>query len=59
MYSNGTLVVRLVGGPADGLVFRVREPELPKFIGVGYPVLRYEPEPRTGEVRIFRYVVVH
>jgi hypothetical protein len=59
MDSNGMVVVRLVGGPADGLVFRVPEPGLPKFIGVGYPVLRYEPEPGTSEVRIFRYVVVH
>jgi hypothetical protein len=40
----GTVVIRLVGGPADGLVFVVPQANIPKFFGVGYPVSRYEPE---------------
>jgi hypothetical protein len=47
-----TAVIRLVGGPADGFVFSA---PLPKFVGIGYPVARYEPQPGSGEVRIFRY----
>jgi hypothetical protein len=33
----GTVVVRLVGGPAEGLVFVVPQSNLPKFVGVGFP----------------------
>jgi hypothetical protein len=35
-----TVVVRLVGGPADGLVFVVPQRNLSKFFGVSYPILR-------------------
>jgi hypothetical protein len=56
---NATVVVRLVGGPADGLVFVVPQRNLPKIFGIGYPVTRYEAERGTGEVHIFRYVAVH
>jgi hypothetical protein len=52
---SGTVVIRLVGGPADGLVFVVPQANIPKFFGVGYPVSRYEPEAGDGDVRIFRY----
>ena len=49
----------LVGGPADGFVFRVPVNAVPEFFGVGYPVSRYEPEAGDGGVRIYRYVVLH
>jgi hypothetical protein len=45
-------VVGLVGGPANGLVFVVPHMNLPKFVGVGFPVFRYQPEAGNGEVRI-------
>jgi hypothetical protein len=51
-------VVYLVGGPADGQMFVVPQNRLPPFLGVGYPVSRYEPEVGNGDVRIFRYVSV-
>jgi hypothetical protein len=38
----GTVAVRLVGGPADGFVFAVPQTNLPQFVGVGYPVSRYD-----------------
>lgn len=50
------VVIRLVGGPADGQVFVV--PQLPKFFGVGCPVSRYEREAVDGDVRIFRHATV-
>jgi hypothetical protein len=53
------IAVRLVGGPADGLILSVPEANLPLFFGVGFPVSRYEPEPGEGDVRIFRYVSVN
>jgi hypothetical protein len=53
------VVIRLVGGPANGLVFAVRANAIPRFLGVGYPVSRYEPEPGNGDVRIYRYVAVN
>jgi hypothetical protein len=34
----------------------VPQTNLPQFVGVGYPVLRYEPQPGNGDVRIYRYV---
>jgi hypothetical protein len=55
----GTVVVRLVGGPANGLVFVVPQRNLPKFVGIGYPVSRYQPQAGNGDVRIFRYVSVN
>jgi hypothetical protein len=54
----GTVVIRLVGGPADGQVFVVPQTNLPKFVGVGYPVARYEPQAGNDDVRIFRCVSV-
>jgi hypothetical protein len=54
-----TLAIRLVGGPADGLVFVVPQANIPKFFGVGYPVAKYEPQAGNGDVRIFRYVGVN
>jgi hypothetical protein len=54
-----TVVVRLVGGPADELVFVVPQDNLPKFVGVGYPVSKYVPQPSNGEVRLFHYVALH
>jgi hypothetical protein len=54
----GTVVIRLVGGPADGFVFSAPAINLPRFVGLGYPVSRYEPEAEDGDIRIFRYVSV-
>lgn len=54
-----TVVVRLVGGPADGLGFVVPQRNLPKFFGVGHPVSNYFPEPGNAAVRLFRYVENH
>ena len=53
---TSTVVVRLVGGPADGLVFAVPHRNLPKFFGVGYPVSNYFPQLGNAAVRLFRYV---
>jgi hypothetical protein len=55
----GTVVIRLVGGPADGFVFSVPQSNLPKFVGVGDPVSRYEPEAGNGDVPIYRYITVN
>lgn len=54
-----TVVVRFIGGPADGLVFEVLEGSLPEFIGMGYPVSPYVSQPPIGSVRVFRYVAVN
>ena len=54
-----TLAVRLVGGPADGLVLSVPEANLPPFFAVGFPVSRYETGSGKADVRIFRYVSVN
>jgi hypothetical protein len=54
-----TVVVRLLGGPADGLVFVVPQRNVPKFFGVGYPVSNYFPQPGNAAVRLFRYVENH
>lgn len=56
---NPTVVVRFIGGPADGLVFEVLEGSLPEFIGMGYPVSPYVSQPPIGSLRIFRYVAVN
>ena len=56
---NPTVVVRFIGGPADGLVFEVLEGSLPEFIGMGYPVSPYVSQPPIGSVRVFRYVAVN
>jgi hypothetical protein len=56
---TSTVVVRLVGGPADGLVFAVPQRNVPKFFGVGYPVSNYFPQPGNAAVRPFRYVENH
>jgi hypothetical protein len=53
------VAIRLVGGPADGFVLRVPVNAIPEFFGVGYPVSRYQWEAGDGEVRIYRYVVLH
>jgi hypothetical protein len=53
------VAIRLVGGPASGLVFTVAVNAVPRFFGVGYPVSRYEPEPGDGALRIFRHVGVN
>ena len=57
--SYGTVVVRLIGGPADGFVFVVPPSNVPKFAGVGYPICCYEPDAGNGDVRIFRYVSIN
>lgn len=57
--SNSTVVVRFIGGPADGLVFEVLEGSLPEFIGMGYPLSPYVSQPPIGPVRVFRYVAVN
>jgi hypothetical protein len=57
--QHAVVAIRLVGGPADGFVLGVPVNAVPEFFGVGYPVSRYEPEPGDGEVRIYRYVVLH
>jgi hypothetical protein len=54
----GTAVIRLVGGPANGLVFVVPQARIPRFFGIGYSVSRYEAQAGNGDVRIFRYVSV-
>ena len=56
---NATLVVRFIGGPADGLVFEVLEGRLPEFIAVGYPVSPYVSEAVVAGVRLFRYVAIN
>ena len=56
---TSTVVVRLVGGPADGLSFAVPQRNLPKFFGVGYPVSNYCPQLSNAAVRLFRYVENH
>ena len=56
---TSTVVVRLVGGPADRLVFAVPQRNVPKFFGVGYPVSNYFPQPGNAAVRLFRYVENH
>ena len=48
------VVIRLVGGPADGFVLRVPVNAVPKFF-----VSRYEPEPGNGDVRVYRHMVFH
>jgi hypothetical protein len=48
-----------VGGPADGFVFVVPPSNVPRFVGVGYPISPYEPEAGNGDVRIYRYVSVN
>ena len=53
------IVVRFVGGPADGLVFEVLEGKLPEFFGIGYPVSPYVSQGAIGDIRIFRYVSVN
>ena len=53
------VAIRLVGGPANGLVFTIPVNAVPRFVGVGYPVSRYEPEPSKGNVRIYRHVAVN
>jgi hypothetical protein len=53
---DGKIVIRLVGGPAEGSVFAVPADKVPSFIAVGHPVARYQNEPGDGIVRIFRYV---
>ena len=50
------VVVRLVGGPADGFVFPVPVDKVPARVGVGYPVATYHCDAGYGDVRIFRYV---
>jgi hypothetical protein len=54
-----SVVVRFIGGPADGLVFEVLEGSLPEFIGMGYPVSPYVSQGPIGSVRVFRYVAVN
>lgn len=53
------LVIRLIGGPVDGLVFTLPVNAVPPFIGIGYPAARYEPEPGEGDVRIYRHVTLN
>jgi hypothetical protein len=54
----GNVGIGLVGGLSDGLVFSVPHRNILKCFGIGYPVLRYEPQPGKGDVRIYRYVSV-
>jgi len=58
-HVNATVVVRFIGGPADGLVFEVLEGRLPEFIGIGFPVSPYVSEAVFGNVRVFRYVAIN
>ena len=58
-HLKATVVVRLIGGPADGLVFEVLEGRVPEFIGIGYPVSPYVSEAVVGDVRVFRYVAIN
>jgi hypothetical protein len=53
------LVIRLIGGPGDGLVVTLPVNAVPPFIGVGYPAARYELEPGEGEVRTYRHVTLN
>jgi hypothetical protein len=53
------LVIRLIGGPVDGLIFTLPVNAVPPFIDIGYPAARYEPEPGEGEVRIYRHVTLN
>ena len=55
MNLEAKLILRLVGGPADGFVFAVPATKVPRFVGVGVTT-RYEREPSNGEVLIYRLV---
>lgn len=56
MASDERVVIRLVGGLTDGLVFPVPAGKVPPRFGVGYPVATYHSDAGNGEVRMFRYI---
>jgi hypothetical protein len=54
--NQAKAVIRLIAGPADGLIFTVPAGEIPPFAAFGsVPLAMHEREPSDGEAICYRF----